>query len=475
MSWRSPSIRFCTLLMESMWTYAVVAFSVAAITYGGDPSFIGVCFVVFASYGISRFLQDSDFSLGVIRVWGTILSFLIFYGIIRVDFFGNWRFWDFSWANDLFYHTEDTMRDQVAAVFGVPMLMGFWARGVLRGQESNTFDDVVASFGIGVLIVAFVEVFQGRLNDSPALVGQIAVPFVAFGLFAIGLAHSAQAETDRGRPFERTLLTAVGFSILALAAVAAVVALFDVATGWQAARDGTGTLLDVAGDVGKIVAWPLLQLLNGIFAVIIWLRDLILGTPPPPQVQPQPMDEGADCIRALMDDRGLSLEQATRQCNPQPGSLPEWVQVLVRIIIATPFVGLAILAVALLFNRFRKRGRPGELKESAYVSGRLASDLTDLWHGLLNRLRPNIHFGREHLDPVRRLYFDLLDDGERRGVERKPHQTPNELVPALDGAFHAATPGHITAAFDEARYGERLPPEADVRRLREEWERLRQN
>ena len=49
---------------------------------------------------------------------------------------------------------------------------------------------------------------------------------------AASLAASARAETDRGRPFERTLLTTMGFSILALALVAAVVALFDLAIYW---------------------------------------------------------------------------------------------------------------------------------------------------------------------------------------------------------------------------------------------------
>jgi hypothetical protein len=74
---------------------------------------------------------------------------------------------------------------------------------------------------------------------------------------------------------------------------------------------------------------------------------------------------------------------------------------------------------------------------------------------------------------VRRLYFDVLDDAENRGLHRAPAQTPDEFAPALDGRFHAATPGEITSAFDEARYGARVRPDAEVRRLREDWERLR--
>jgi hypothetical protein len=71
------------------------------------------------------------------------------------------------------------------------------------------------------------------------------------------------------------------------------------------------------------------------------------------------------------------------------------------------------------------------------------------------------------------LYYEVLDDGERHGVSRRPSQTPNELAPALERTFQGPAPGHITNAFDDARYGQRPTPDAEVRRLREEWERLR--
>jgi hypothetical protein len=469
MSWRRPAIRGSVLLMEAMWTYALVAFTVAAITDGGEPSLVGVCVVVFGSYGISRLLQGSELSLGLLRAWGTAASFILFYMVVRADFFDDWRFWDFTWADDLFNDTEATMREQVPAVFGVPMLWAFWIRGILRGQETSTFDDVVQSFGIGVLIMASVQLFQGGLGDAPATVGRLAVPFVAFGLFAIALAHSAQAETDRGRPFERTLLVSVGVSIAALALVAAIVALFDLAMGWEAARDGANALLDAGGTVADIIAWPIIFVMDIVFKVLFFLRDLILGNPAPPQTaggEQQP----ADCVTALIE-AGRTMEQAVKECNPEPRELPGWVRDVVRYMVAIPIVGAVVLVTALFFSRFRKRRPAGELKESAYVSGRLSSDLSDLWQGLLNRLRPNIHLGREHPDPVRRLYYDVLREAEHRGVSRRPAQTPDELAPSLDRTFHGDAPGEITHAFDDARYGERTLPEPEVRRMRERWER----
>ncbi|HEY7268625.1 MAG TPA: DUF4129 domain-containing protein [Dehalococcoidia bacterium] len=472
MKWRSPAISASVLLMEAVWTYAVVAFVVALIADGGKPSLIGVIAVVFLSFGISRALQFSDMSLGVLRAWGAILSLLVFYAIVRADFFGDFRLWDFTWANGLVNDTADTVDGHTAAAFGIPLLWLFWMRGILRGQQSTEFDDVIGSFGIGILIIAFIEVFQGKIDDSPATLGRIAVPYVAFGLFAVGLSHSARADVDQERPFGRTLLIAVGVSIGALAVGAAIVGLFDLVTGVEGARSGANATLEAGKEVGNIIAWPVLKLMDGAFWLLIWLRDHILGTPNPPT--PDQGDQGTpqDCVQQLVA-AGKSVADATKACNPSPKDLPGWIKAIVRVLIALPVAGAVALSVALLFSRFRRRRDTGEIKESSYQEGRLASDLSNLFQSLLGRMRPNIHLGREHLDPMRRLYFDMVDDGERRGIVREPHQTPNELTPALETAFRPGPPGRITTAFDDVRYGNRHPPEADVRALRDEWERAR--
>lgn len=473
MNWRNGVIRGSILLMESIWTYAVVAFTVAAITDGGEPSFFGVLAVVMGSYAISRFLQNSDLSLGLIRVWGTLFSFLIFYAIVRVDFFDSWALWDFSWADAIFNNTEASFRDNVPAVFGIPMLWGFWARGVMRGQETNTFEDVATSFGVGVLIVAAVELFQGGLGDSPALVGRLAVPYVAIGLVALGLAHSGQSETDKGQTFPRTLAVALGVSVVGLALFAGVVALFDAATGWDAAQDAGAAVVEAGESASEVILWPVEQLLEGIFAVIIFFRDLILGTPPPPEQPPPQAQDGEDCLRFYIQEQGLTPEEADKRCNPKANELPQWVQSLVRVMIALPVIAIIVVMTALLFTRFRKNRPAGELKESAYQAGRLGSDLSNLLNNLMGRLRPNLHLGRDHPDEVRRLYHDLLEDAERHGVARSAHQTPNEFAPALETTYHGRAPSAITNAFDDARYGQRLADTEEVRRLRQEWDQLR--
>ncbi len=471
MSWRIPVTRGTLLLMEALWTYALVAFVVALVGKGGNPSLAGVCAVVFLSYGISRALQDSDLSLGVIRAWGTILSLLLFYAIVRADFFADWRFWDFQWANDMFNHTERTLANRSGEIFGVLLLWGFWMRGILRGQEHLGFDDILSTFGVGVLIIAGVEVFEGSIDDSPALIGQIAIPYAAVGLAAIGLAHAGRASEESKRPFSRVWIAAAGTVIVAVGAVSVVLALFDLVAATEAVQSAGGSLAGVAKSVGHYLAWPLIQVMEVMFAALRWLLTLILGKPNPPVAQ---TETGAmsTCVQQQILN-GLTAEQAAKACEETTRHLPEWVKLIVRFLVALPVVGLIALMTAVLFRRFRKRLGQAETKESTYQEGRLAADLSGFLGNLLNRLRPNIHLGRDHLDPARRLYFDMLDDAEGRGIRRALGQTPLELAPRLQESFHAEVPGRITDAFDDARYGSRPPPEPEVRRLRDEWDAVR--
>jgi hypothetical protein len=473
MTWREPVTRGSLLLMEAMWTYALVAFFVAIATEGGKPSFTAVLLVVSVSFAISRAFQSSELSLGVIRVWGTILSLLIFYAIVRVDFFGDLRLWDFNWANDVFYRTEETFRESTQAVFGVPTLWFFWMRGILRGQQQLGWDNVLATFGIGVIILAVVLVFHGG-TDAPALVGQIAIPYVAVGLIAIALAHSARAEDEAGKPFTTTWILTIGGGVIVLASIAALLALFDLGAATSGARSAGDFLLSVLGDVGYYLAWPFLKALELLFIASRWLFYLVLGQPDPQPMQPPP-SELQQCLTSLRG-AGVPEEEALRRCMGEPPErtvLPAWVDTAIRATVTILAIGILLLVTALFFNRFQKRRRLGELKESTYQEGRLASDLGELLNSLLGRLRPNIQLSREHRDAVRKLYFEMLHEASGRGIHRRPGETPLELSPTLEERFGGNAPRQVTDAFDDVRYGARTYRDEEARRLREEWESLR--
>ena len=440
--------------MESFWVYAFTAFFVAAIAEGGEPSLLGAMAVVFASFGISRFLQQrTKLDLGVLRIWGVALSFILFYAIIRVDFFGDWRFWNFSWADALFNNTSATMNERVDAVFGIPVLWAFWLRGVLRGQQHLGFEEVVGSFALGVGVVAFVELFAGS-KDTPAGVGLVAVPYIAIGLMAIALSHAARSADQFSRSFAPTWLVAVGGAVLLLSLVALLFVLID----YSAAAD---LLVSAGKAIGWVIAtviyyvtWPVVWLIERAMEGVRWAFENVWGGERRPPQETDP---------------AMEAEQAQQE---ESRPLPGWARLLARVITGGSIVTLLVIATALFFRRFARRGESTEVKESTYQEGRFAADIGGLFGNFFGRLRAPVHFG-DSRDPARKLYFDMLHAASQRGVERAPGETPLELVPRIDAQFAAGPPLRITGVFERVRYASLPVLPEEVEALRREWDASR--
>ncbi len=452
---REPLVRGSLLLMESLWIYALVAFIVAATVGGGKPTLLGVLVVVGGSWTISRFLQANTMSLAPLRIWGALLSLLLFYAVVRIDFFGDFVLWDFSWLDRLINHTRDALAADSPgskAIIGVPLLVIFWMRGILSGQQPIEFPDVLSSFALGFGVIATVLVFGSLVDELPRGVELIAVPYVGVGLMALGLQHASQASDS----FEREYTPAWLVAIMGAVAVMALIALLFVVIDFGTAQDG---LAAVAFGVGwvfagilAILAWPLIKLFEGAF----WLFDFLTGgldaREQPVQVQGEPGGEASDG-----EASGDSV-------------LPGWVGDLVRYGIAGVLIVMVAAAFALSFRRLQRPQSAGENKESVYAEGRLAADLGNLLGSVFRRGRGRVPRTNE---PARRLYFDMLAAAQRRGVERQPTETPLDLAPRLQSAFASQTPGEITVLFDDVRYGGAEADADEVQRLRTRWEELR--
>jgi hypothetical protein len=153
-----------------------------------------------------------------------------------------------------------------------------------------------------------------------------------------------------------------------------------------------------------------------------------------------------------------------------PADVPDWFNWLLRVFIGGPIVAAVLGGLWFLFAKYSRRVESDDRKESTYAEGRLGADLGDLLGNIVRRFRP----GASHdVDPVRRLYFDMLHTAADRDMERRPNETPLEFAPRLDQAFAGSTPSHITAAFDDVRYGALTRDRAEVDRLRAEWDELR--
>jgi hypothetical protein len=452
MSWRQPMARGALLLMEALWAYGLVVLIASLPEEQRLPSLLGVGAVVIVSYLVSRGLQMSDLDLGVLRIWGMVLSVLLFYAIVRVDFFGDWRLWDFSWADRIASNFSGAADDYPSVILTVPVLWAFWVRGVSRGQDPLMFETVAGSFATGVVVITLIVLLAGVL-DAPKAIGYVAVPYVALGLLAIGLTHAARSESEFGRSFSWTWLASILGAIVALSLVAAFFVLVDLGTIADAITAVVRAISDVVGTVlyaiMYAVAWVIFQIVEAMVGIVRWFLG-VSEDPPAEQPPPQPQSEE----------------------DPSNNNLPGWAVFFGRASTAIAVLAIALGALYLTFARFQKRKHPGELKESTYTEGRLGSDLGNLLGSMFGRLRPALHFGGES-DPAKRLYYEMLDSAHQRGINRQPAQTPLELAPQLEGTFGPPTPTRITVMFDEARYGAAKHAPEEVRRLRREWEESR--
>ena len=451
--WRGPLVRGSLVLMETLWVYALVAFVVESTVGGGKPTLLGVFVVVGGAFTLSRLLQGSVMSLTTIRIVGSTLSLLVFYAVVRIDFYGDFAMWDFRWLDRLVNETHaalDAETKGATAILGVPLLAFFWMRGILAGQQSVTFEDVLSSFAMGFGVIASVLVFGSLVDKLPRGVELIAVPYVAVGLMALGLQHASQATDSFEREFTPVWLIAISSAVAVMGLVALVFVLVDFGT----ARDGLGYMATGIGwvfaGIVALMAWPVIKFFEGIF----WLMDFVIGgldarEEPPPQALP-----GSDEVGS-QEGRGSVL--------------PDWVDHLVRYVMASIVIVTITVILGLLFQRFQKRPESSDNKESVYTDGRLAADLGNLIGSLFHR-----RGGREVRanEPVRRLYFEMLAAGEARGVQRRPTDTPLDLAPRLQSTFRSETPGEITGLFDDVRYGGLEAEEDEVRRLRTQWEGL---
>jgi hypothetical protein len=443
--------RSAMLLMEAMWAYALVAFLAALIVEGERPSPFGVVAVVFVSFSISRLLMNSELSIGVIRIWGVVMSLLVFYVIVRLDFFHDLRLWDFSWIDKLFLDTGEALKSQEAktAATGIPLLWLLWMRGVFRGQQHISFESVAGNFAIGVVVMAIVEAFVGVV-DVPATVGHVAVPYIAVGLLAIATTQAARGDGDADRPFATTFLGVVAGVILVLTVLGLIFALADLGGLAQALGEASEAVGAVLSKLIYYILYPFILLTIGFFEVLKAIWTSVYGDRPPINIE-----------------RGETPTPVNTET--APSDVPGWFNWVLRVFIGGPIVAAVLGGLWFLFSKYARRAESDETKESTYAEGRLGADLGDLLGNIVRRFRP----GGRDIEPARRLYYDMLHAAEDKGIERRPNETPLEFAPHLDEAFAGPAPSRITSLFDDVRYGGLTRDRREIDRLRAEWDALR--
>lgn len=440
------------LLVEALWSFAAAALFVQFFGQGDGPapSIVTVAAVVIASFAVARVMQPaSDETAGEEAARGVIVSVaaLLAIGVLTYDPSP----WNFSWLSSLLSTPGDAIEPNGNVIAGMIALAALWYRGVRRGSLPELdFDGVLLSASIGLVAVTVAALTE------PDVQGDVSWGVLAF---AFGIVALVALAAFNASPSTRLASIAAGWpvAIAALAGVALLLALvagtvdngvFDVLSPLGGPLDAFGRALRdyIFTPIFYIIALP--------FRGLMWVLDALGSGNEQQQPQMQPQDKPKP---------------------PEEGDEPLWWRVLATVGITIGAIVVALAVVWLLYRAFRRymrRGKhdPREVREDIEPGSSLTADLGAMLGALGRRFRRGGDAGSAVA--IRRLYFEMLDAAERRGLERGDAQTPLQFAPALDARFGSDVPSEISAVFVESRYGERAVDDERVRRLRERWRSL---
>jgi hypothetical protein len=377
----------------------------------------------------------------------SVFTVAAIYGILRLDFAGDFALWDFSWVGDFMRNPSTTMETGGDAVIGLVFILAAWVRALVRGSEDIDLERLPNSLGIA-FVVTTVVLILGSFSDAAAGgVGAGAAIFYAVAVISMTLSQLARSGATIGMVRAGGVVSA----LLAGTVAVTIVGLVLTVLIWGPLQGPLSAALSVSIEKAVIaVLTPPLWLLEKIFQLII--PDANFAEP-------------AEFARDVSDGNFAGSDRAEdERTNPVLIFLSR-AGVLV---FAAAAVGGAVWLVARLRNRRRTTVLEGAAMGSA---GGLGDDLRSLWR----RVRPHRPqpAAASRDDPATRLYLDVLHEAERQGRARHPWITPREFDPELDATFHTAVTADITRAFDDVRYGGHPPDEISIAELERRWQQAR--
>ena len=417
---------------------------------------------------VSRWLGNPEFSMKK-RFWlGLGITLIAMQVIGSIDLSETARFWNMSWVLELGRPSSLVWREQVMLddgtfipgevdqLFAALMLIPIWFRGVSLGSsdlQERSFANY-AVFGLVLIAIAF------PLADNAGVeahVRGLAIVWVVVCLLTIALKNAVNSDQVQGLGAAQT-----GASIAAMliALVLGVAVFLLLVTGVVALIAGSGVVepvLDVLGVVLKAIVTGIAYIFWPLFWIFDQLKELI-GQP------------NQEVFEQIGEGIGRPLEaEGAEQAEPDPTA---------GIVLARVFGGIgAVLVFALLafylFRRFVTReARVEELRESLWAEADVMGDLLAGLRGLRSRFQRG---GAAQVAdaPIAELYFDVLKHAETRGQIRAIHRTPLQFADALERAYHSATPGRISSAFSNFRYGGHQPSRAELNSMRQSWDALK--
>jgi hypothetical protein len=349
------------------------------------------------------------------------------------------------------------------------LLIGFfaWFRGMRLHGRYLGVRTMMRQLQLGLFMVVVLAIASTKAQPTPVNINGVIVVFFATSLLALALTRldeTARTAAGVASRFGRKWVATLAVALLVIAVLALIGSqVLTVDTVRTVLRPVVlviqvvlGAVAVLVGLLGQYVLFPLLlRLLSGLFGEGLELKALE-GLQ---QEQPAELIQGERAQSLLTDPTFLN---------------------------ALRVVGLALLALILLwlvvrsFRRWRQMyTTAGGTREAASADGSLAGDVASYLRDRWRRLREAADVRRmlrlRNAGSIRAIYTNMLT---LMAVARRPRQlgqTPYEYEPIVTGSLpeQKAEVEAITDAYVRARYGERDIDPVEFERLRDAWQRVR--
>jgi hypothetical protein len=465
--WRYELLLIAVLCMEaSLAAGWFLLLNPLLAPHGAGAAFAGALGLMTLAYVTTRLLSASTWTLKVQRGLLLGLLLLIILGVLALHVYAGR-----PWISAFFYDLGRILSLPRGGPLALVALLVCWQRGMSLAYRDTSLWSVGLSFRLGVLSAALVGFLwpAGSERWLPLI-----VLFFFASLMAVALARVdelASREPGADQPFNLTW-----GSIVAGAATLAVGLGLLIAQAYSPA--GLGRLLTWL--------WPGLQALGRILERV--LEWVMLGLLPFLEWLFAALAKLLQRLGVNMGNAPLPTEPATTPTPMFEGVEPAagfpWMEILRwSAIIGLILVALVVLALSLRRMRQRRRPDAADVQRAGLPAGQWADDLLDGLRAGAERLADALGIlGRFGVNrrlyaaiSIRFIYANVTRLAAQRGRPRPPATTPYEYLPTLREAFADvdAALARITEAYVGVHYGEAPATLAELREIRQCWERVR--
>lgn len=452
LDWRQGIMYSATIGMEGCWLYALLSLvNNKAATGISVLGLLAIYPVSFAANGLlHRLSWRPAFSNSLSWLaWTVIMLFSI-----KVQAFGGTPWSDSAWLLSVpraLAVMFTSFRPALLILLGSAAL---WWLGWRLSYLSGNFVALVSEFQFGLVMLILVFLIGSALEVQAAHSVITALVFFSFALVGISVGHALEGTGWLSGVYRSH------WSVLLLLSIALILLV------------GFAITVAVTPDVLNLILAAIRWVWDHVMAFIAWLVSLL--------PEPEPGE--------LLPPSGGMPSVGEGNENFQLFTLSDRARQILRVVWTVMMSGLILFTLWRISSQIsawlrRRLAGMGDAEFEHVPVGFWASLLTLLKYLFTRLITLRFWLGRKtrallpEIASVRHLYRQLLRWAESRGYPRQASQTPQEFLYVLAEALPQAQGDleFITEKYVSTRYGQAHPTEDELHRLKESWQRLKQN